>query len=88
MGQKVNPIGFRVAVNRNWRSMWYANKKDFPIYVLQAYGIFFCCEDQFLFGRHFSEMLLDIFQVIDSKNMMVRIPQHVVGFYFGCKQVF
>jgi small subunit ribosomal protein S3 len=39
MGQKVNPIGFRVAVNRNWRSMWYANKKDFPIYVVEDYRI-------------------------------------------------
>lgn len=33
MGQKVHPIGFRVGVHRNWRSMWYANKKDFPVYL-------------------------------------------------------
>ena len=26
MGQKVNPIGFRVSVNKNWRSRWYAEK--------------------------------------------------------------
>lgn len=26
MGQKVNPIGFRVAVNKSWRSRWYAEK--------------------------------------------------------------
>jgi small subunit ribosomal protein S3 len=30
MGQKINPIGFRLAVNRNWRSRWFASKKDFP----------------------------------------------------------
>lgn len=29
MGQKVNPIGLRVGVSRNWNSRWYANKKDF-----------------------------------------------------------
>src|SRR5712675_1427900 len=29
MGQKTNPIGFRVAVNKDWRSKWYAEKKDF-----------------------------------------------------------
>src|SRR5215218_10071978 len=29
MGQKTNPIGFRVAVNRDWRSKWYAEKKEF-----------------------------------------------------------
>ncbi|MDR1146840.1 MAG: 30S ribosomal protein S3 [Verrucomicrobiales bacterium] len=33
MGQKVHPFGFRVAVKRNWRSVWYANKKDFPVYL-------------------------------------------------------
>lgn len=30
MGQKVNPIGFRLAVSKDWRSKWYANKQDFP----------------------------------------------------------
>ena len=29
MGQKTNPIGFRVAVNKDWRSKWFANKKEF-----------------------------------------------------------
>lgn len=29
MGQKTNPIGFRLAVRRNWQSRWYATKKDF-----------------------------------------------------------
>src|ERR1700690_2069554 len=29
MGQKTNPIGLRVAVNRDWRSKWYAGKKEF-----------------------------------------------------------
>ncbi len=29
MGQKVNPIGFRVTVNKDWRSRWYAEKKEF-----------------------------------------------------------
>jgi small subunit ribosomal protein S3 len=29
MGQKTNPIGFRIPVNHDWRSKWYANKRDF-----------------------------------------------------------
>ena len=29
MGQKVNPIGLRVGISRDWNSRWYANKKDF-----------------------------------------------------------
>ena len=29
MGQKSNPIGLRLALTRDWRSKWYAEKKDF-----------------------------------------------------------
>src|SRR5216684_582025 len=30
MGQKINPVGFRLSVNRNWGSKWFANTKNFP----------------------------------------------------------
>jgi len=39
MGQKVNPIGFRLAVRRNWESRWYATKRDFPAFILEDYRI-------------------------------------------------
>jgi len=29
LGQKVNPIGFRVAVRKDWRSRWFSGKKGF-----------------------------------------------------------
>ena len=29
MGQKVNPIGFRLAVKKNWSSKWFSNSKNF-----------------------------------------------------------
>lgn len=29
MGQKTNPIGFRLVRRRNWRSKWFANKQEF-----------------------------------------------------------
>lgn len=29
MGQKVNPIGFRLVMNRDWRSRWFADKRSF-----------------------------------------------------------
>jgi small subunit ribosomal protein S3 len=35
MGQKINPIGFRLAVNRNWSSRWYANTKNFSGMLLE-----------------------------------------------------
>jgi small subunit ribosomal protein S3 len=31
MGQKIHPTGFRLAVNHNWASRWYANSKNFPV---------------------------------------------------------
>ncbi len=39
MGQKVHPNGFRLAVNRDWDSRWYASKKDFPVFVKEDYTI-------------------------------------------------
>ena len=30
MGQKIHPIGFRLGVQKNWSSRWYANSKNFP----------------------------------------------------------
>ena len=31
MGQKVNPVGMRIGVNRDWNSRWYADDKDYPV---------------------------------------------------------
>ena len=33
MGHKVNPVGMRVGVNRDWNSRWFAEDKDFPTYL-------------------------------------------------------
>ena len=33
MGQKVNPIGIRLGITRDWVSKWYAGKKQFPQHV-------------------------------------------------------
>lgn len=35
MGQKVNPIGLRLQINRTWESRWYSNKKDFARFLLE-----------------------------------------------------
>lgn len=35
MGQKTNPIGLRVAVNKDWRSKWFATKKDYSALVIE-----------------------------------------------------
>jgi small subunit ribosomal protein S3 len=35
MGQKVNPIGMRLQVNRTWDSRWFANTKDYGNLLLE-----------------------------------------------------
>ena len=35
MGQKVNPIGLRLGVNKTWQSRWYANSRDYADLFLE-----------------------------------------------------
>ena len=35
MGQKVNPIGLRLGVNKTWQSRWYADYRDYADYFLE-----------------------------------------------------
>lgn len=35
MGQKVNPISMRLQANKNWRSKWFAGKKEYANFLQQ-----------------------------------------------------
>ena len=39
MGQKVNPHGLRVGVIKGWDSQWYADKKDFGVFLKEYYDV-------------------------------------------------
>lgn len=39
MGQKVNPIGLRLGINRNWISRWFPNPKSTPKQIGEDYAI-------------------------------------------------
>jgi len=39
MGQKVCPIGLRLGIVENWRSRWYANKRDFSKHLIEDHKI-------------------------------------------------
>jgi len=39
MGQKVNPISMRLQVNKDWRSKWFADKKDYSTYLGQDLAV-------------------------------------------------
>jgi small subunit ribosomal protein S3 len=39
MGQKVNPLGIRLGITRDWTSKWYAGKKQFPQHVYTDFRV-------------------------------------------------
>jgi small subunit ribosomal protein S3 len=39
MGQKANPIGLRLSIRRDWESRWFANKKNYSIFLKEDYLI-------------------------------------------------
>lgn len=39
MGQKVNPYGLRIGINKDWQSTWYANKQDFAANLKEDHDI-------------------------------------------------
>ena len=47
MGQKVNPVGFRVGVNHAWGSRWFAPKKNFGAYLVEDQKIRETCKKRF-----------------------------------------
>lgn len=50
MGQKVNPIGFRLSVRRDWQSRWFASKKDFGTNLKEDYQIRSFLEEKFRYA--------------------------------------
>ena len=38
MGQKVNPIGLRIGINRTWDSRWYAEGNGMEICFLKTWN--------------------------------------------------
>lgn len=48
MGQKVNPISFRLPVHKNWDSRWFASKKDFAKWLTEDIRIRELIEKKFI----------------------------------------
>lgn len=48
MGQKVNPISFRLQVHKNWSSRWFASKKDFSKWLAEDIHIRDLIEKKFI----------------------------------------
>jgi len=39
VGHKVNPVGFRVGIFKDWQSRWYASKKDYANFLKEDFSI-------------------------------------------------
>ena len=39
MGQKVNPIGLRLGINRGWDSIWFSKKREYGKFLIEDYKI-------------------------------------------------
>ena len=39
MGQKVHPYVLRLGINKNWRSLWYADRKEYTQNVIEDFKI-------------------------------------------------
>ena len=39
MGQKVNPVGLRLGINRSWESVWFAKKNQYGKLLIEDYKI-------------------------------------------------
>ena len=79
MGQKVHPIGFRLGINRNWDSRWFAGK-EYSHFVLEDYRI-----RKFLKKRAFQAGVARI--EIERAANKVRIRMHTArpGIVIGKK---
>ncbi len=50
MGQKVNPIGLRLGINRNWESRWFPSKERAPSFIEEDYKIRKMLKKELLFA--------------------------------------
>ncbi len=39
MGQKVNPIGLRLGINRTWDSIWFSKKREYGKFLIEDFKI-------------------------------------------------
>ena len=80
MGQKVNPIGFRLGINRSWDSIWFAKKGDYGKYLIEDYKI-----RQFIKKNIKNAGVSEVVIERSSKKCTVSIHTSRPGFVIGKK---
>ena len=80
MGQKINPIGFRLGINRGWDSIWFAKKKLFGQYLIEDFKIRKYIKENIL-NSGVSEIIIER----SAKKCVVSIHTSRPGFVIGKK---
>tara|TARA_B100000965_G_scaffold34740_1_gene25669 strand:+ start:110 stop:796 length:687 start_codon:yes stop_codon:yes gene_type:complete len=80
MGQKVNPIGLRLGINRGWDSIWFAKKKEFGKYLIEDFKI-----RQYIKKNIINSGVSEIIIERSSKKCTVSIHTSRPGFVIGKK---
>lgn len=65
MGQKVNPISMRLQVNKNWRSKWFADKRDYAANLHQDLQVRKLIEKKFI-----NRAIVDRIEIERSPNLV------------------
>tara|TARA_B100001057_G_C22617577_1_gene859146 strand:+ start:77 stop:763 length:687 start_codon:yes stop_codon:yes gene_type:complete len=80
VGQKINPIGLRLGINRGWDSTWYAKKKDFGKYLIEDFKMREYVKKNII-NSGVSEIIIER----SSKKCTVSIHTSRPGFVIGKK---
>lgn len=83
MGQKVNPVGMRIGLNKNWNSRWYASDKDYANFLSEDMKIRSFLEEKI--GRDAQLSHIEIERKKNDKGYFVKViifvakPGTVIG---------
>ena len=80
MGQKVNPIGLRLGINRGWDSIWFAKKNEYGKLLIEDYKI-----RDFIKKNVVNSGVSEIIIERTSKKCIVTIHTSRPGFVIGKK---
>ena len=80
MGQKVNPIGFRVGINRDWDSIWFAKKNKYGQFLIEDFKI-----REYIRKNILNSGVAQVIIERTSKKCIVSIHTSRPGFVIGKK---
>ena len=80
MGQKVNPIGLRLGINRGWDSVWFSKKRDYGKFLIEDYKI-----REFVKKNVINSGVSNVIIERTSKKCIISIYTSRPGFVIGKK---